>query len=165
MKYMGWKSGTARPRRWEPVGSMGDTSEVFAAIQRNLNRLQKWAGRNFINFNKGKRKVLYLERNKFRHQCRLESSWTEKDVGVLVNTKLSMSQQCALVAKKANNILSYIRRNVASRSHKVVLPLYSALVRQHLKYCVLGSPIQERHGGSPAKDHKDDDERIGASLM
>lgn len=57
MKYMGWKSGTARPRRWGPVGSMGDTSEVFAAIQRNLNRLQKWAGRNFVNFNKGKCKV------------------------------------------------------------------------------------------------------------
>ncbi|PKU44202.1 hypothetical protein llap_5498 [Limosa lapponica baueri] len=123
------------------LGGLANTPEGCATIQCDLNRLQSWTEKNLVRFNKGKCRVLHLGRKNPRHQYRLgldllQSTIEEKDLGVLVDSKLSMSQQCALVAKRANEILGCIEKSVASRSTEVILPLYSALVRPQLKYCV-----------------------------
>ena len=72
--------------------------EGCAAIQRHLNRQEKWADRNLMKFNKGKCKVLHLGRNNPMNQNTLgidqmKSSFVEKGLGILVDTKLTMSQQ------------------------------------------------------------------------
>lgn len=50
----------------------------------------------------------------------LKSSFADKDLGVLVDTKLNMSQHCAL-AVKTNDILGCIRQNTVSRLREVIL--------------------------------------------
>jgi len=66
----------------------------------------------------------------------LESSSVERDLGVLGDDRVTMSQQRALAAKKANRILGCIQRSVSSRAREVLLPLCTALVRPHLQCCV-----------------------------
>ena len=84
------------------------------------------------------------------HQYRLgadllEWSSAEKDLGVIMDNRLAMTQQCALVAKKANGFLGCIENRVANRSKEVILPLYPTLEATFRLLCgVLDSPVQKR---------------------
>ena len=66
----------------------------------------------------------------------LQRSSAGKDLCVLVDNRVAMSQQCALVAKKVNDILQWIKKSVASRARVVMLPLLLCLVRPHLEHYV-----------------------------
>ena len=97
-----------------------------------------------MSFNRAKSWVHPRQPYRFGEEW-LESCLMERDLGVLMESELNMSQRCAQVAKMANGILACIRKGVVSRTREVILALYSALVRLHHKYSVLfGHSSSER---------------------
>ena len=88
--------------------------------------------------NMPREEYLYLGKsNQYRLRVELlENTSMQKNLGVLVDSKLTMSQQCASVAKKTSIILGCIKKSMTNRSKEVILPLYSTLLRPHLEQCV-----------------------------
>lgn len=126
--------GLCPPSKFPDNTNWQTDRHTSAAIRKDLDRLENGADKNLIKSKKGKCQVLHLVRNKPRHHHnleadQLESSSAKKDIGVLVN--LTVSQQCTLVAEIANSLLGCVRKNTASSSREVILPLYSTLVRMH----------------------------------
>lgn len=84
-----------------------ESLESREALQRDHDKLEGWAISNCMKFNKSKCHILHLGQNNPGYMCRvgdekLESSPTEKDLEALADGKLNLSQQCALVAQRAN---------------------------------------------------------------
>jgi len=111
-----------------------DTLEGTNAIQRDPDRLERWAHANLVKFNKAKCKVLHMGWGNPKHKYRrsrewIESSPEEKALGLLAGEKLSRTQQCALAAQQANRALGCILSSVGTGPREGVLPLCPALLR------------------------------------
>ena len=112
------------------------------AVQRDLDKLERWACANLLKFNKAKCKVLHLGLGNPQYQYRLgrknglRAALRRRTWGCWLDEKLNMDPAMCSAAQKANCILGCIKRSVTSRSREVILPLYSALLRPHLQYCI-----------------------------
>ena len=77
------------------------------SIQRDLDRLKRWACANLMKSNKAKCKVLHLRWGNLKQKYRsggewLESSPEEKDLGGLDDERFNVRWQCVLAAQKSN---------------------------------------------------------------
>ena len=60
----------------------------------------------------------------------------EKDLGVTFSTDMKVSEQCGIAVSKGNQILGLIRRTIMHKEKQLIVPLYKAIVRPHLEYCI-----------------------------
>ena len=49
---------------------------------------------------------------------------------------MKCSEQCRIAASKCNQVLGMIRRNITYKEKSLIVPLYKAIVRPHLEYCI-----------------------------
>ena len=66
----------------------------------------------------------------------LSKTGKEKDFGVTMNANMKVSEQCRIAASKGNQVLGMIRRNITYKEKSLIVPLYKAIVRPHLEYCI-----------------------------
>lgn len=77
--------------------------------------------------------------------CQLENSSVEKDLSILVDTKMTVNQQRVLATKKANGILDCIKCFQQVKRGDPSALLSAAEVTPGVVCPVLGSPVQESY--------------------
>ncbi|KAJ7420219.1 rna-directed dna polymerase from mobile element jockey-like [Willisornis vidua] len=90
-----------------------DSPEGRDAIQRDLDKFERWPFVDLMKFNKDKCNVLHLGLDNTKYKYSLAKEQTESSpMIVLIDEKHSMTWQCALAAQKANNVLGSTKRSV-----------------------------------------------------
>ncbi|GAB0178098.1 mitochondrial enolase superfamily member 1 [Grus japonensis] len=131
------------------VRGVADTPEGCAASQQDPDRLESWAERNQMKFNKGKCRVLHLGKNNPKQQYRLGvdllgSSTAEKDLGVLVIHEPAMCP-CGQEGQWYPGVHSEECGQQVGGGYSPPL-LCPGEATTGILCPVLGSPVQERQG-------------------
>ena len=88
----------------------------------NVICLHTWPGNTGINYEMG--------------GTILSKTVKEKDLGVTMNANMKLSEHCRIAASQGNQFLGMIRRNITYKENSMMIPLYKAIVRPHLEYCI-----------------------------
>ncbi|KAJ7405776.1 hypothetical protein BTVI_67756 [Pitangus sulphuratus] len=123
------------------LGGAVDSLKGREALQRDLNKSGDWAITKHMKFNMGKCQILHLGWNNPECSYRLgnemlESSAAERNLGILFDGKLNMSQQCPGSQESQLCPGGYQGKNITSRSRELIVPLCSSLVQPRLEYFV-----------------------------
>ena len=93
-------------------------------------------------FNFGKCKCIHIGHGNMDEEYKmggcavLGRTTQEKDLGVIFSADMKVSEQCGIAASKGNQILGLIRRTIMYKEKQLIVPLYKAIVRPHLEYCI-----------------------------
>ena len=100
-------------------------------LQNYLDRLVKWSEKWQMLFNFGKCKCLHTGHGNLNVNYKMGDTV----LGTTISTDMEVSEQCCIAASKGNKIIGLISRNI-TKEKKLNIPLYKAIVRPHLEYCI-----------------------------
>ena len=111
------------------------------SLQGDLDKLVKWSEQWQILLNFGKCKCVHIGHGNMDEEYKmgdavLGRTTQEKELGVTFSADMKVSEQCGIAASKGNQILGLIRRNIIYKEKQLSLPVYKAIVRPHLEYCI-----------------------------
>ena len=110
-------------------------------LQDDIDKLVRWSEKWQMLYNFGKCKCLHTGpgntgMNYEMGGPMLSKTMKEKDLGVTMNANMKVSEQCRIAASQGNQVLGMIRRNITYKEKSLIVPLYNAIVRPHLEYCI-----------------------------
>jgi hypothetical protein len=115
-------------------------------LQEDLDRLQEWSDKWFLKFHPEKCSVLKIGRQKSEATYYMNKKETnsenvqetksivlgvsevEKDLGVMIDSKLSFKDHVAYNTAKANRMVGIIRRTFDHLTEKTFVQLYKSMV-------------------------------------
>ena len=111
------------------------------SLQDDLHKLVKQSENLLMLFNFGKCKCMHIGHGNMDEEYKigdavLGTTTQEKDLGVTFSADMKVSEQCRIAASKGNQILGLIRRTIMYEEKQLIVPLYKAIVRPHLKYYI-----------------------------
>ena len=114
-----------------------------ALLQQDLDSLEEWEHTWQMNFNTSKCNVIRIMPNKRRktltsnyslHGQTLETTSTNRYLGINISSDLSWSNHVEYVAARGNRTMGFLRRNFRECTPKVKTTTYTTLVRPTLEY-------------------------------
>ena len=110
-------------------------------LQDDLEKLVKWSEKWQMLLNFGKCKCIHIGHGNMDEEYKmgdavLGRTTQEKDLGVTFSADMKVSEQCGIATSKGNQILGLIRRTITYKEKHLIVPLYKAIVRPHLEYCI-----------------------------
>ena len=111
------------------------------SLQDDPDKLVKWSEKWQMLLNFGKCKCIHIGHGNMDEEYKMEDvvlgkTTQEKDLGVTFSADMKVSEQCRIAASKGNQILGLIRRTIMYKEKQLIVPMYKAIVRPHLEYCI-----------------------------
>ena len=130
------------------VLKFADDTKVFRKVttdkQRlwdDLDKLVKWSEKWQMLLNFGKCKFIHIGHGNMDEEYKigdavLSRTTQGKDLDVTFSADMKVSEQYGIAASKGNQMLGLIRRTIMYKKKQLIVPLYKAVVRPHLEYCI-----------------------------
>ena len=123
------------------VAKVVKDDQTAKEMQDTISNLEKWCEKWGMKFNTLKCCILHFGRHNAKYEYKMngqviKSVTSQKDLGISITDNCLPSNQCALAAKKANQILGQINRSFSCKTKDIMTQIYKVFVRPHLEYAI-----------------------------